>query len=109
MILILEKKATEEQLEKIAEELDGYIKLVVDIEREILAAGGEMHADCEKLLLERGSRQEDLWGGGLDLKTREVDFNSMINLRSKQDNPSRDVLSGEIRGKMEKITRELLL
>jgi hypothetical protein len=39
-----------------------YIKLVVDVERGILAGGGELHADCEKVLLRDGSRQQDVWG-----------------------------------------------
>jgi hypothetical protein len=44
------------------EELGIYIKLAVDVERNILAGGGEYHADCEEALLEDGSRQEDVWG-----------------------------------------------
>jgi hypothetical protein len=43
------------------EELETYIKLAVDVERNILAGGGEYHADCEEVLLENGSRQEDIW------------------------------------------------
>lgn len=109
MILILTKKATVEELKKVAEDFDGYIKFVVDIEMRILTAGGEMHADGEKLLLDNGSQQKDLWGGGLDLKTGEIDFNSMINLRPNQDNASRDVLNSEIRKKMENIVRKILM
>ncbi|MCX5962535.1 MAG: DUF5674 family protein [Cyanobacteria bacterium] len=33
------------------EALGIYVKLVVDIERKILAGGGELHADCERVLL----------------------------------------------------------
>ncbi|NJN11246.1 MAG: hypothetical protein HC815_26020 [Richelia sp. RM1_1_1] len=36
----------------------------MDIERRILAGGGEMHYDCEQVLLENGSQQENLWGAG---------------------------------------------
>lgn len=108
MILILTKKATAEELKKVAEDLDGYIKFVVDVERRILSAGGEMHADGEKLLLEDGSGQQDLWGGGLDLETGEIDFNSMINLRPNQNNASRDVLAADVRKKMEEIVRKIL-
>lgn len=108
MILILRKKATDDQLKKVAEDFDGYIKFVVDVEREILAAGGEMHADEERILLARGSRQKDLWGGGLDLETGFVDYNSMINIRPNQDNYSRDVLDLKLRGKIEKIVGKIL-
>ena len=108
MILILLKKATDEEVKKVAQDLDGYIKFVVNIKQEILAAGGKLHSDGEKLLLGQGSRQEDLWGGGLDLETDEIDFDSMINLRPGQGNPSREVLSAEIRKKIEEIVRRIL-
>ena len=67
-----------------------------------------MHVDGEQLLLEDGSKQKDLWGGGLDLETGEIDFDSMINIRPSDNNPSREVLSQEIRKKMENFIRELL-
>ncbi|KKR77286.1 MAG: hypothetical protein UU19_C0014G0003 [Candidatus Curtissbacteria bacterium GW2011_GWD1_40_8] len=108
MILILLKKATDEEVKKVAQDLDGYIKFVVNIKQEILAAGGKLHSDGEKLLLGQGSRQEDLGGGGLDLETDEIDFDSMINLRPGQGNPSREVLSAEIRKKIEGIVRRIL-
>jgi len=108
VILILLKKATDEEVKKVAQDLDGYIKFVVNIKQEILAAGGKLHSDGEKLLLGQGSRQEDLWGGGLDLETDEIDFDSMINLRPGQGNPSREVLSAEIRKKIEGIVRRIL-
>ena len=108
MLLIISKKATKEELEKMAEDFEGYIKLVVDVEKEILAGGGERHFDEEQKLLQEGSKQVDLWGGGFDLETKETDYNSIINLRPSQDNPSRDILSREIREKFAKIVKELL-
>lgn len=108
MLLLIKKKASEAILKKIAEDLDGYIKVVVDIEREILTAGGTRHFEGEKILLEDGSKQENLWGGGVDFKTGEIDVDSIINLRPNQNNPSREVLSPEIRKKMERIARNLL-
>jgi hypothetical protein len=109
MLLIIKKKATKEELKKMAEDFDGYIKLVVDVEREVLAGGGERHFDGEQKLLEEGLKQEDLWGGGLDIETKEMDYNSIINLRPDQGNPSRDILSIKIREKFDKIVRRLLL
>ena len=80
----------------------------MDVERRILTAGGTKHTDGEALLLENGSRQEHLWGGGLDLETGAVDFDSMINIRPRQDNPSREALNVEVRKTMEEIIRMLL-
>ncbi|MBU0502841.1 MAG: DUF5674 family protein [Candidatus Omnitrophota bacterium] len=108
MVLIIRQKADEDTLKKVAEDFDGYIKVVVDIQRKILAAGGKLHSDEEELLLDDGSKQADLWGGGIDLETNEVDFDSVINLRPGQCNSSREVLDQDIRKQIEKIIRSLL-
>lgn len=109
MLIIIKKRVTKDEIKKMAKDLDGYIKLVADVERKILAGGGERHVEVEQKLLSEGSHQKDLWGGGLDLETKEIDYNSVINLRPAQDNPSRDILSSDIRKKFDKIVRELLL
>jgi len=88
---------------------EGYIKVVVDVERGILAGGMDRHADEKKELLNNGSLQRNLWGGGLDLETKEIDYNSIINLRPNQDNPSRDIMSKEIRAEFGRIVKKLLL
>lgn len=108
MLLIIREKADKETLKEIAEDLNGYIKVVVDVERGILTAGGTRHFEGEQALIKDRSRQENLWGGGLDLASGEIDFDSIINLRPNQDNPSREVLSQGIRKRMEKIIRSLL-
>lgn len=110
MIIVFEKKAASDEIRKVAEDFGGlYIKVVVDISRKILAAGGERHFDAEQILLKDGSKQADLWGGGLDAKTSEIDYNSMINIRPSQDNPSRDILSADVRQEFDKIVKELLI
>ncbi|HAH22128.1 MAG: hypothetical protein A2Y00_00990 [Omnitrophica WOR_2 bacterium GWF2_43_52] len=108
MLLILREKANEENLKKVAEDLDGYVKVVVDVTRKILSAGGKLHVDGERLLLEDGSQQSDVWGAGIDFETGEIDFDSMINLRPAQGNPSREVLDKNIRGQIEAVIRGLL-
>lgn len=107
MIIIIRSQADEQTLKKVAQDLNGYIKIVVDVRRRILAAGGEKHVDAEQLLLKDGSRQEDLWGAGLDMETDEMDFDSMINLRPAQ-NTSREILDQKIRETVATITRSLL-
>ena len=108
MLIIIRTKANDQTRQQTAEDFSGYIKVVVDCKRKILSAGGKRHADGEELLLKDGSKQEDLWGGGLDLETGEIDFDSMINIRPRQNNPSREVLSPEIREVMVKIILEFL-
>lgn len=91
---------------EIAQDIAGYVKVVIDVERDIMAAGGTRHVEGEQLLLQNGSKQENLWGGGVDLETKDIDFDSMINLRPSQSNPSREVLSQDIRQKMEQTIRK---
>ena len=107
MLIIIRSKINLESLRQVAEDLKGYIKVVVDVKRGILSAGGEKHVDGEQLLLKDGSRQENLWGAGLDLETNEMDFDSMINLRPAQ-NSSREILDQKVRQQVESITRSLL-
>ncbi|MBI3283102.1 hypothetical protein HYZ70_03445 [Candidatus Curtissbacteria bacterium] len=95
-VVVVEEKITLEQLALAKEEYGEFIKVVVDIEKEILAAGGEWHADAEKILLEQGSRQEDLWGGGINLNTRQITFTALINMRPKLSR-SQEVLDQKIR------------
>jgi maltose-binding protein MalE len=62
-IKIIKEPITFEELKKIAEERYGdMVKAVVDVEREIMALGGDLHSDEEAFLLENGSLQENLWG-----------------------------------------------
>jgi len=87
------------------------VKAVVDIEREIMAVDGELHADEEALLLEDGSRQEDLWGINIypDLKEPErIEFDSLINIRPSQGNRSRGVDNAAVREKILTIIKELI-
>jgi len=79
MIVILKDKADKDQLANITQIYPGYTKVVVDIRRKILAAGGEYHIDCEQVLIADGSRQSDLWGGGYRFETEEIDFMGLTN------------------------------
>lgn len=80
---------------------EGLVKADVDVARKILVVDMGMHADGEAYLLEHGSQQRDLWGINLHPEKYGTDdfveFDSMINMRPSQNNPSRDVLDPEIR------------
>jgi hypothetical protein len=58
---IVRDQATVQQLAEMRQQLDKYVKLAVDVRRGVLAGGGALHADCETVLLEDGSKQEDVW------------------------------------------------
>ena len=106
MILILKEPATPDQVKEMLFPLGMYIKLAVDVERAMLAGGGELHADCEQALLEAGSRQEDIWGADWDL-AGEVRFESLINIRPRQGNRSLEIQSSELRERVERIVRRI--
>ncbi len=83
------------------------IKAAVDVKREILAVDAPMHYECEQLLLEDGSRQSDVWGINLYLDEDEIDdvveFDSMINIRPRQNNRSRGVEDPEIQTRIKAV------
>ena len=105
---ILTTPVEAEELKELAQEIDGfYIKVVVDLEKEVLAAGAKMHVDEELMLIENGSVKENLWGGGYDLETKQVAFDSIINIKPGL-NASSDILEPAIRKKFEDILRKVL-
>lgn len=108
MIYILREKATKQQVQEMMEMLETYIKLAVDIDRGNLAGGGAMHADCEAVLLEDGSQQEFIWGADWNPESQEVTFESLINIRPRQNNRSLELQDPELRAKVEQVTRKLL-
>ncbi len=85
------------------------IKAVVDIEKGLVAIDAELHADLEQLLLTNGSNQDSLWGINLypeDSDEDFIEFDSMINIRPRQNNKSRDVENPEIRQKIQEIVKK---
>lgn len=82
------------------------VKVVVDVERQILALDAELHSDLESMLLENGSKQKDLWGINLYPDMREedfVEFDSLINIRPSQGNRSRGIVDKALRAKIVEI------
>ena len=96
---------TKEEIEKLSEQFEIYIKTVIDVKRKICSAGCDLHIDSEQILLKGGSKQDDIWGGGINLDTKDIDFNSMINIRPTAGNMSTEIQSAEIRKIYEDLTR----
>ncbi len=102
--VVISDKVTTIDLEIARQDYGDYMKIVVDVETGTVAIGGEWHADAEKLLLAAGSKQQNLWGGGIDIATRQVDFNSLINIRPNL-NASQEILDVKIRTDFEQIIK----
>lgn len=105
MIITKAKPYTKEEIEKLREQFDIYIKTVIDIKQKICSAGCDRHFDSEKILLKQGASQEHLWGGGIDLETMTIDCNSMINIRPSQGNTSNEIQDAKMREEFEKLTK----
>jgi len=100
-----EKPFSKEEIMKLRELFDVYIKTVIDVKKKICSAGCDRHFDSEKILLAQGSLQEDLWGGGIDLEVKIIDCNSMINIRPKQGNSSNEIQDVKIRNEFDRLTK----
>lgn len=103
-------KELEEMSEKMYENL---VKAVIDIKKEIMAVDAGFHADEEALLLEQGSEQENLWGINLHLELKDsdnfVEFDSMINIKPRQNNRTRGIEDKDIQNKIRKIVNKLVI
>lgn len=109
---LIDKTITLDELQQMSQRVfGGLVKGVVDIEKEIMVVDAAMHADEEQMLLEHGSKQEDLWGINFypELEGDDfLEFDSMINIRPRQNNFSRNVESEEIRNIIKKIVAKLI-
>lgn len=110
---IIKNPIARKKLKEIAQRQFGdFVKAVVDIQRNIMAIGGELHADEERVLLEDGSQQENVWGINLWVEKDAsdwVEFNSMINVRPSQGNRTRGIDDNDIKTKIRAIVDQLVL
>ena len=112
-IRVIKNSITRGELRNIANEQFGdMVKAVVDLDQEIMAVGGELHADEETLLIDQeGSQREYTWGinlypdrGGGDF----IEYDSMVNLKPTFGNRTRNVENIEIRDHIKKVVGKLV-
>lgn len=108
MIILLIDTATDEEIKNAAVYYPNYIKITIDVNKELVAIGGEYYADAEKILLENGGDSDYIWGGGLDLTTGEIETNAMLNIKPRLGNRSTELLDKKIRKKFISISRKFL-
>jgi hypothetical protein len=98
---------SKETLRRLTDETFGdMVKFVVDIEERTICVGGGLHSDEEAVMLEKGSRQQNLWGANYypDLPGDDrFEYNSMINVRPSDDNHKQDIQSEVIRQKVRQL------
>lgn len=111
-IKIIREKITKNELKKIA--MHGFgtmIKAVVDIEKETMALGGELHSDANNLLLENSSEQRNLWGINIypdKPKEKWVEFTALINIRPSLGNRTMEIQDPKIKEKIKEIVDKLI-
>jgi hypothetical protein len=105
MIITKNKPYTKEEIAGLKDLFDVYIKTVIDINRRVCSAGCDRHFESERILLEQGSKQSDVWGGGIDLETKIIDGNSFINIRPVDNNTSNEIQDSEKRKIFENLTK----
>ena len=110
-VLVLEQRIEPVVLRRLVERFEDMVKLVADVERQVIAIGGEMHSDAEEVLLESGSRQVDLWGANYyPGRGREscIEFTSFINIRPSAGNRGMELQDEALRAKVREITFALV-
>ena len=112
-IIIIDKQINIEELRQMAKEGFGdFVKGVCDLEKEVLALGGELHSDCYEMLIENGSQAGNVWGFNIfiDLpKEKCLEFTSLINIRPNVDNRSMEIQSEKIKQKISKISEKIIV
>ena len=111
-MIILEHPISRAELKEYAANTFGdMIKCVADVEKGLLAIDADLHADLERILLENGSEQTSLWGFNLypdEMEDDFIEYDSLINIRSWQGNPSRDVLDKDVRERIASIVSKFI-
>ena len=106
-IKIIKQTISRDEVETLAKEYyEDLIKGVVDIKRELVALGGEMHADAESVLLKDGSEQSNLWGFNILLnepKDSCLIYESFINIRPRDNNDSLEIKEPSLKETMKRI------
>jgi len=112
-IKIIKTPISKNELIEMANEGFGdLVKGVVDAAQEIIAFGGELHADEEVILIEQeNSKREHTWGINIypkKSKNEWLEFDSMINIKPHYGNRSRDVENPEVQEKIRIIIEKLV-
>ena len=102
----VDKILTKDEIVNLQKVYGDYVKLTIDLKKEWLVAGSALHADGEKVLLERGGKQDDIWGGGINFESKQVDTTAVLNLRPRLKNDSLEILDTQRREKFIQVVRK---
>lgn len=102
----VDKPLSKEEIENIKKEYGSYVKVTTDIKNKWVMVGCELHADAEETFFEKGSKQDDIWGGGINLIDKTIDTTAVLNIRPRMSNDSMDLLDPVRREKYVSIVKK---
>lgn len=112
-IKIIKDSISIEELKTMARKFYGHmIKGVVDIEKEVIVFGGEYHMDANLVILDAGSKQNDVWGFNVvfdEPRDNWIEYISLINIRPLVGNKRMEVEDEKIKEKMKQIINSKIL
>lgn len=88
------------------------VKGVVDVERGIVALGGEYHIDANNRLIEEGSSQSNLWGFNIHfdkLSDDWIEYRSLINIRPATGNRSVLIRDEDLQRRVREVVEALII
>ncbi len=103
---IIKEKINRERLKEQEKFYQTLTKIAVDLEKEIVCFGCELHVDCASMLVEQGSNLKNVWGANIkfDIEAKDmIEFYSLINIRPSDNNFSMEITLPEIKSKLQDI------
>lgn len=111
-ILIVRKPVDAATVAALAEGWHGtMVKGVADLDRNIIALGGDWHMDANNVLIADESKQHHLWGFNLYPDERgdnALEYISLINIRPSQGNRSMELEDEKLRKRIRTIIARLV-
>lgn len=108
-IEIIKEKIDKEYLKKFLDNpFREVIKFVVDVEKQIIAFGGELHSDAAEKLIETGSDNRNLWGCNLRFPENQIEYSSLINIKPAENSFLMDIENKDIIMKIDKVIEKLV-
>ena len=88
-MVILDRRYTIKEICEINHFINGFVKGVVDIDKELVVLDADMHYELADYLKEqRGSKEANMWGFNLWLDNLSIDeileYDSLINIHNNQ-------------------------
>lgn len=111
-ILIVREPIDASMLELLAKAWYGtMVKGVADIERGVVALGGDWHMDANNTLIAEESEQKNLWGFNVypdERGDKALEYISLINIRPAQGNKKMELQDEALRARIRAILKELI-